>query len=106
MALQLFVSEPFNNKIAVINLIIVGLGGNQVFQASSSIKRISSAALNMPVDLAPANIETQDIRWASNTTLEEGSDFYVANRGDNTIVRMKQDGTVVAIGASLSAAVR
>ena len=97
VALQLFVSEPFNNKIAVINLIIVGPGGNQVFQASSSIKRISSAALNMPVDLAPANIETQDIRWASNTTLEEGSDFYVANRGDNTIVRMKQDGTVVAI---------
>ena len=97
MALQLFVSEPFNNKIAVINLIIVGPGSNQVFQASSSIKCISSAALNMPVDLAPANIETHDIRWASNTTLEEGSDFYVANRGDNTIVRMKQDGTVVAI---------
>ena len=97
VALQLFVSEPFNNTIAVINLLIVGPGGNQVFQASRSIKRISSAELNMPVDLAPANIETQDIRWASNTTLEEGSDFYVANRGDNTIVPMKQDGTVVAI---------
>jgi hypothetical protein len=27
-----------------------------------------------------------------------GSDFYVANQGDNTIVRMKQDGTIVAIG--------
>jgi hypothetical protein len=26
-----------------------------------------------------------------------GSDFYVANQGDNTIVRMKQDGTVVAM---------
>jgi hypothetical protein len=26
-----------------------------------------------------------------------GSDFYIANQGDNTIVRMKQDGTVVAI---------
>jgi site-specific recombinase XerC len=43
-----------------------------------------------------------------NTTLDEatgsvdeapgsGSDFYVANQGDNTIVRMKQDGTVIAI---------
>ena len=29
--------------------------------------------------------------------LHEGSDFYVANRGDNTIVRMRQDGGVVAI---------
>jgi hypothetical protein len=29
--------------------------------------------------------------------LDDGSDFYVANQGDNTIVRMRQDGTVVAI---------
>jgi DNA-binding beta-propeller fold protein YncE len=30
--------------------------------------------------------------------LAEGSDFYVANRGNNTIVRMRQkDGSVVAI---------
>ena len=35
--------------------------------------------------------------WASNTTLDDGSDFYVANRGDNTIVRMRQDGSIVAI---------
>jgi hypothetical protein len=98
VTLQLFVSEPFDNTIAVVNLIIVGLSPNQVFQASSRhITRIKSPALNMPVDLAPAEIETQDIRWASNTTLEQGSDFYVANRGDNTIVRMRQDGTVVAI---------
>jgi hypothetical protein len=25
------------------------------------------------------------------------ADFYVANRGNNTIVRMRQDGTVIAI---------
>jgi hypothetical protein len=35
--------------------------------------------------------------WASNTTLDEDSDLHIANRGDNTIVRMKQDGTVVAV---------
>ena len=98
VARQLFVSEPFNNTIAVINLIIVGPVNNQVFASSPlTIRRINSRALNMPVDLAPAKIETQDIRWASNTTLEQNADFYVANRGDNTIVRMKQDGTVVAI---------
>jgi sugar lactone lactonase YvrE len=29
--------------------------------------------------------------------LDEGSDFYVANKGDNTIVRMRQTGEVVAV---------
>jgi hypothetical protein len=41
--------------------------------------------------------ETTATNWAANTTLDIGSDFYVANRGDNTIVRMRQDGTVVAV---------
>jgi hypothetical protein len=99
VALQLFVSEPFNNTIAVINLIISGTGTNQVFffPPSSKVIRITSPALNMPVDLTPAKIETENMNWASNTTLEQGSDFYVANRGDNTIVRMTQEGDVVAI---------
>ena len=30
--------------------------------------------------------------------MDDGSDFYVANRGNNTIVRMRQDGSVVAVG--------
>jgi len=41
--------------------------------------------------------ETSDKNWASNTTLDVQSDFYVANRGNNTIVRMTQKGTVVAV---------
>jgi hypothetical protein len=87
----LYVSEPFENSIAVLNLTDDGV----VFHVSG-ITRIRSSALNEPVDLAPVHIETEDINWASNTTLEEESDFYVANRADNTIVRMRQDGTVVA----------
>jgi DNA-binding beta-propeller fold protein YncE len=47
--------------------------------------------------MAPVSIESTDPNWASNTTLDVLSDFYVANRGNNTIVRMQQDGTVVAI---------
>jgi hypothetical protein len=96
VALQLLVSEPFNNTIAVIDLIVAGVHPNEVF-ALSDVRRISSPLLNLPVDLTPADIETTDIRWASNTTLEENSDLYVANRGNNTILRMRQDGTVVAI---------
>jgi hypothetical protein len=94
--LQLFVSEPFNDTIAVVNLGITGPAGNQILQAGK-VTRISSPELNMPVDLAPVVIDTDDPNWASNTTLDQGVDFYVANRGDNTIVRMKQDGTVVAV---------
>jgi hypothetical protein len=96
VVLQLFVSEPFANDIAAINLIVRGPNGSQVF-ASSAIKRISSRVFNQPVDLAPVKIDTDDIKWASNTTLDDGSDIYVANRGDNTIVRMKQDGTIIAV---------
>ena len=88
----LYVSEPFTNTIAVIQLTDDG----SIFRVAS-VHRIHSVVLNQPIDLAPADLETHDPNWSSNTTLEVEADFYVANRGDNTIVRMRQDGTVVAI---------
>lgn len=88
----LFVSEPFQNTIAAIDLVDDGM----IFRVGA-IRRIHSEALNEPIDLAPAEIESENPNWASNTTIEEGADFYVANRRDNTIVRMRQDGTVVAV---------
>ena len=94
---QLLVSEPFYDTIAVVNLTVFGTAPYQVF-GLGSVTRISSPALNLPVDLAPVKRDTDTANWASNTTLDDGSDFYVANQGDNTIVRMKQDCTVVAIG--------
>jgi len=97
-AWQLFVSEPFNNTIAVVNLKVVGSALNQVF-GLDSITRISSPSLNLPVDLAPVKRDADSSTWASNTTLDEDSDFYVANRGNNTIVRMSQGGTVIAVRA-------
>jgi hypothetical protein len=97
--LQLFVSEPFNDTIAVINLAVFGTAPDQVFGLNSvnPVTRISSSELNMPVDLAPTPINTGDAMWAGNTTLDDDSDFYVANRGNNTIVRMHKGGTVVAV---------
>jgi hypothetical protein len=92
---QLFVSEPFDDTIAVVNLL--GTPPDQVFSLAS-VTRISSAALNLPVDLTPVKRDKDNVNWASNTTLDEDSDFYVANRGDNTIVRITQAGMVVAIG--------
>ena len=82
----------FTNSIAVI-----GLSDDGVVFHAASVNRIYSAALNEPVDLAPVTMETSNPNWASNTTLDVQSDFYVANRGDNTIVRMAQDGSVIAV---------
>ena len=93
---QLFISEPFDNTIAVVNLVVAGTAPNQVF-GLESISRISSDSLKFPVDLTPVQRDVDDANWASNTTLDDGSDFYVLNRGNNTIVRMSQDGDVVAI---------
>jgi hypothetical protein len=95
-AWQLFVSEPSNNTIAVVNLVVFGTAPNQVF-GPGSVSRISSPLLNLPVDIAAVQRDVDNVNWASNTTLDDGSDFYVANRGDNTIVRMRQDGNVVAV---------
>jgi hypothetical protein len=88
----LYVSEPFDNAIAALDL-----SDNGVVFLVSRVRRSFAAVLNQPIDLAPAMIETDNPNWASNTTLDVGSDFYVANRGDNTLVRMSQDGTVVAV---------
>jgi hypothetical protein len=93
---QLFVSEPFNNSIAVVNLLVVGTAPNQVF-GLDSVSRIKAPWLRLPVDLAAVQRDAENLNWASNTTLDDGSDIYVANRGNNTIVRMHQDGNVVAV---------
>ena len=87
----LYVSEPFTNSIAAI-----GLSDDHVVFHIASLSRIHAEALNEPIDLAPVTMETSNTNWASNTTLDVQADFYVANRGDNTIVHMRQDGTVVA----------
>jgi hypothetical protein len=94
--LVLYVSQPFDDSIRAIDLAIGGPAGNEVFVPTAS-HVMRSPALDQPLDLTPAEIETEDPNWASNTTLEEESDFYVCNRGDDTIVRMRQDGTVVEV---------
>jgi hypothetical protein len=88
----LYVSEPFKNRIVVLDITADGM----VFRVSG-VRHIWSEAFDEPIDLAPVILETDDNNFSSNTTLNEGSDFYVANRGNNTIVRVRQDGTVVAV---------
>jgi hypothetical protein len=94
--LLLYVSQPFDDSIKVIELAIGGPLGNEVF-VPSGLRTIRSSALDQPLDLAPVRIETAHPDRASNTTLQPGSDFYVCNRGNDTIVRMRPDGTVVGV---------
>jgi hypothetical protein len=47
--------------------------------------------------MAPVSVETENPNWASNTTLEAGSDLYVCNGGNGTIVRLRQDGSVAGV---------
>ena len=92
----LYVSQPFDDSILAITLGVGGPTGNEVFVPTGT-RVIRATQLRQPVDLAPVNIETENTNWSSNTTMEEGSDFYVCNRGNGTIVRMRQDGSVVAV---------
>jgi hypothetical protein len=88
----LYLSDPIANTVVAITL----LDDGQIFH-TGEIRVILSDSLHTPIGLAPAAPETEDTDWASNTTLAEGSDLYVANMGDNTIVRLRQDGSVVAV---------
>lgn len=49
-----------------------------------------------PSDLAPAIPEVANPRFSSHTTLAANADLYVANRADGSIVRVTQDGSLVA----------
>ena len=92
----LYVSQPFDDSIKAINLTTGGPAGNEVFMPGNA-RVIRSWALDQPLDLAPVQIETAHPDHASNTTMQPNTDFYVCNRGNGTIVRMRQDGSVVAV---------
>src|SRR5262245_19595296 len=88
----LFITEPERNSITALTL------GNddKVFRLTSK-RTFTAPELSTPVDLTPVVPEVANPGFASNTTLAGNSDFFVANRGNGTIVRMRQDGTVVAV---------
>jgi hypothetical protein len=92
----LYVSQPFDDSIKAIDVSTGGPTGNEVFMRGTT-RVMRSSALNQPLDLAPVQIETAHPDHASNTSMQPNTDFYVCNRGNSTIVRMRQDGTVVAV---------
>ena len=88
----LLVAEPASNSIAVVPLTDDGT----VFHTETA-RHLTAPELTVPVDITPAVPEVANPDFSSNTTLAGGSDLYVANAGNGTLVRMRQDGRVVAV---------
>ncbi|HWB04477.1 MAG TPA: di-heme oxidoredictase family protein [Verrucomicrobiales bacterium] len=90
---KVFVTDPLADRILVLELSDDGT----LFQVARR-SRLRSEWLDKPVDMAPAAVEVGTRNFASNTTPGVGSDLYILNRGNNSIVRMTQEGRVVAVG--------
>ena len=87
-----YVADPLADRILALHLADDG-----VMLGIAQMRHLRSPALHTPIDLAATVPEVAARNFASNTTLGGGSDFYVLNRGNNTVVRMTQDGDVVAV---------
>ncbi len=88
----LYVTDPARNALVALKLADDG----QVFRVAET-RTIAVRGLDLPVDLAPAVPERANPTLASNTTLAGGSDLYIVNRGNGTLTRVRQDGTVLAV---------
>ncbi len=87
----LFVTDAARNAIVVIPI-----GDDTHIFTAGSPRLIKAAAFHRPLDLAPAVPEVANGVFSSNTTLAGNSDIYVLN-ADGSIVRIHQDGRVVAV---------
>ncbi len=88
----LYIADPLRNTVHLLRL----SQDASVFRLASN-EALTSPYFDGPMDLAPAVTENVSRDFASGTTLAGGSDLYVLNRGNGTIVRTTQDGRVIAV---------
>jgi hypothetical protein len=86
-----YVTDPLADRVVALDI-----GDDGTLFTAGAPREIRSRWFDRPVDLAPAVPEAAGDNFSSNTTLGGGSDLYVANRGNNTIVRVTQAGAIVA----------
>jgi hypothetical protein len=77
-------------------VVLLHLGDDRRHFTVARREALESPLFNQPVDLVPAVPEIANPRFASHTTLAGDSDLYVANRGDGTLLRIDQQGRVLA----------
>lgn len=91
----LYVADPSNDRVAVFDITDDGT----LFQASApryfANRNCGDDTFDIPIDVAPTVPEVGSENFSSNTTLAGGADLYVLNRGNNSIVRVTQNGKVV-----------
>lgn len=90
--MTLYITDPNDNSVAALELRSVG----KTFQVRHT-RRIMASVFDLPVDIAPTISESASANFSSNTTVAGGADLYIANRGNDTVVRLRQDGSVIAI---------
>jgi hypothetical protein len=88
-----YVTDPFADRIVALDMTDDGT----LFATTGAPREIRSRWFDRPVDIAPAVTEVSSDNFSSNTTLGGGSDLYVVNRGNSTIVRLSQAGRVLAV---------
>jgi hypothetical protein len=87
----LYVADAQRDRIALLHL-----SDDTRHFTLERTSHIESPWLHQPVDLAAAIPEIANPRFASHTTLAGGADLYVVNRGDGSLLRIDQDGKVLA----------
>jgi hypothetical protein len=87
----LYIADARRDRIAVLHL----TDDARQFKVDRT-SHIESPLLRHPVDLAACVPEIANPRFASHTTLAGDADLYVGNAGDGSLLRLRQDGTVVA----------
>ena len=87
----LFVTDASRDR-----LLLLHLGDDERQFKVASRSTVSATQFKEPVDLAPAVPEVGNAAFASHTTLAGGSDLYVANRGDGSLLRIGAAGEVLA----------
>lgn len=87
----LYVADPQRNRIALLHL----TDDTRHFKLKR-VSHIASRWLSAPVDIAAAIPEVANPHFASHTTLAGDADFYVVNRGDGSLLRLSQQGKLVA----------
>lgn len=88
---ELYVADSGRNRLVVLHL----EDDERHFKVART-SQIDSPHFKQPVDVAAAMPEIANPRFASHTTLAGGSDLYVANRGDGSLLRLDQQGKVIA----------
>lgn len=88
----LYVADGAANRIVVLDM-----GADGTLFTTAAPRYFRSWAFDRPVDVAPTSPEVANGNFSSATTLGGGSDLYVLNRGNNTIVRINQNGDFLAI---------